>query len=393
MADFVFGDLKSAYESFREPKAGLIIEGTELTEDSGLAIAEAGVELTGGYEASIATIVLMGCFNPDSASFDIKKTKQFLYMGSSVILYLGYGTAIREVFRGFIARVHFRVPALDGNDIPTIELTCMDVKGLLMSNRHSKRLKSQYYSDAVKEVLEGNDFIMQKDPTGKSFTELTISNTPDKPQGESGGGGEGGGQQGTTDKRVEMVEESDYEFIVKAAKRYNFEFFVVGDTLYFIEAKKNTTPLIELSPRMGMIDLDVGYDMTGLVKSVVVRNIDMAQGKYIGDKKQSKSKISMGNKAKPLVEKQSMVYIDPTTDSKEEAGYRASYLMESIDYRLGSVSGVFVGLPELIPGRFIALTEFGQPVNNNFYLTTVRHSMTPTSFVTRFEGVANNIGQ
>jgi hypothetical protein len=100
----------------------------------------------------------------------------------------------------------------------------------------------------------------------------------------------------------------------------------------------------------------------------------------------------MGNKAKSLVEKQSLVYIDPTTDSKEEAGYRAAYLMDSIDYRLGTVEGVFLGLPELIPGRFIKLTDFGQPLNNSFYLTTVRHTMTQSSFVTRFEGVANNIG-
>ncbi len=391
MADFVFGDLKSTYESFREPKVSVVIDGNELTEDSGLGVRSAEVELTGGYEASMATLTLGGCFDPDTRSFDIKKTKQFLYMGSSVIIYLGYGVSVREVFRGFIARVHFIIPEFIGDENPCIELTCMDVKGLLMANRHSKRLKSQYYSDAVREVLEANAFISQKDGMGKNFTELNISNTPDKPGGEGGSGGGGGGQT-TTDKRVEMVEESDYEFIVKAAKRYNFEFFAVGDTLYFIEAKKNTTPLIELAPNMGMIDLDVGYDMTGLVKSVVVRNIDMEQGKYIGDKKQSKSKISMGNKAKSLVEKQSLVYIDPTTDSKEEAGYRAAYLMDSIDYRLGTVEGVFLGLPELIPGRFIKLTDFGQPLNNSFYLTTVRHTMTQSSFVTRFEGVANNIG-
>ena len=149
MADFVFGDLKNAYESFREPKAGIVIDGNELTPDTGLALAEADVELTSGYEASIATVTLTGCFDSDSASFDIKKVKKFLYMGSSVILYLGYGTAIREVFRGFIARVHFRVPELTSDEVATIELTCMDVKGLLMANRHSKRLKSQYFSRAA----------------------------------------------------------------------------------------------------------------------------------------------------------------------------------------------------------------------------------------------------
>ena len=342
----------------------------------------------------MATLTLTGCYDPDSRSFDIKKTKQYLYMGSSVIVYLGYGSSLREVFRGFIARVHFLIPQFIEDEIPKIELTCLDVKGLLMANRHSKRLKSQYYSDAVREVLEANSFIMQKDSSGSNFTELNINNTPDKPQGASGGGtGAGGGTQQTTDRRVEMVEESDYDFIVKAAKRYNFEFFVVGSNLYFIEAKKNTDPLIELNPLMGMIDLDVGYDITGLVKSVVVRNIDMEQGKYIGNKMKSKSKISMGNKAKPLIENQSLVYIDPTTDSKEEAGYRAAYLMNNVDYRLGSVTGVFVGMPEIIPGRFITLTDFGQPLNNNFYITSVRHSMTPREFTTRFEGVANEIGK
>ena len=394
MADYEFKELKDTYDGFREPKASVIIDGKELDEESGLMVTEVEAELSSGYEASMTTVVLVGSFDPNSRSFDIKKTKQFLFMGSSIIVYLGYSGQVREIFRGFIARVHFRIPEILSSELPSIELTCMDVKGLLMANRHSKKLKSQYFSDAVKEVLEENAFIMQKDSTGQNFTELSISNTPDKPQGggDAGGAGGGGGGGATTDRRVEMVEESDYDFIVKAAKRYNFEFFTVGNTLYFIEAKKNTTPLIELSPRMGMRDIDVGYDMTGLVKQVVVRNIDMAQGKYIGDKKQSKTKISMGNKAKSLVEKQSLVYIDPTTDSKEEAGYRAQYLMDSIDYRLGSVDAQFVGIPELIPGRFITLKEFGQPLNNDFYVTTVRHSMTRESFITRFEGVANNIG-
>ena len=214
--------------------------------------------------------------------------------------------------------------------------------------------------------------------------EMNVGNTPDKSAG--GGGGE------TNDKRVEMVEESDYEFIVKAAKRYNFEFFAVGDTLYFIEAKKNTTPLIVLKPNTGLQNIDVGYDMTGLVKEVVVRNIDMAQGKYIGNKTKFTNKISLGNKAKSLIDKQSLVYIDPTTDSKEEAGYRASYLMETIGYRLGSVVGEYLGMPEIVPGRFISIEGFGTPLNNEYYLTTVRHILQRGDYRTVFEGCANKIG-
>lgn len=360
-----------------------------MTADTGLAITEIEVELTGGYDASLATVVLSGSYDSDKKKYDIDKTKKFLFMGSSVNIYLGYGTSVREVFRGFIARVHFIIPDPVSEDMPSIELTCMDVKGLMMANRHSKRLKARYFSDAVKEILEANAFITQKDESGNSFMELNISNTPDKKQG----GNEGGGQEEKDDRRVEMVEESDYEFIVKAAKRYNFEFFAVGNVLYFIEAKKNTTTLIELDPRMGMKSMDVGYDMTGLVRSVVVRNIDMAQGKYIGDKKKSQTKISLGNKAKALVEKQSLVYLDPTTDSKEEAGFRAAYLLDNADYRLGSVNAEFVGIPEIIPGRFIKLKNFGKPLDNDFYITSVRHLLNNNRFVTRFEGVANSIGK
>ncbi len=383
MADFEFKNLKKTYENFREPKAAIKIDGTELDSKSGLAVTGVEIELTAGYEASIATVTLAGAYDPNSKCFDIKKVKQYLYLGSSVVVYLGYATSVREVFRGFIAKVHFIVPDDSGADMPCIELTCMDVKGLMMANRHSKRLKAQNYGDAVKEILESYP-VFSSGLGGSGFMEMNVGNTPDKSAG--GGGGE------TNDKRVEMVEESDYEFIVKAAKRYNFEFFAVGDTLYFIEAKKNTTPLIVLKPNTGLQNIDVGYDMTGLVKEVVVRNIDMAQGKYIGNKTKFTNKISLGNKAKSLIDKQSLVYIDPTTDSKEEAGYRASYLMETIGYRLGSVVGEYLGMPEIVPGRFISIEGFGTPLNNEYYLTTVRHILQRGDYRTVFEGCANKIG-
>lgn len=386
MAEFEFSNLKQTYESFREPKAVVYIDGKELDSEQSVSVTDVEVELTAGYEASIATVTLSGAYDSGSKTFEIKKTKQFMYLGSTVVIYLGYATVVREVFRGFIAKVHFIVPETDSGDLPTVELTCMDVKGLMMANRHSRKLKALYFSDAVKEILESYSIFQERDSSGSLFMEMNISSTPDKPPGAQGGGNQ------TTDRRVEMVEESDYDFMVKAAKRYNFDFFVVGKTLYFIEAKKNQTPLIVLRPSSGMINIDVGYDMTGLVKEVVVRNIDMAQGKYIGDKKKSSNKISLGNKAKSLIEKQSLVYIDPTTDSKEEAGYRASYLMETIDYRLGSVTGEYLGMPELVPGRFVTLEGFGTPLNNEFFLVNVKHQFTGGKYRTVFEGCANKIG-
>lgn len=391
MADFTFSQLKDKYEEFHEPVVVIYINDKQMDKDeSGLIVRKAEVELVSGFEAAIAEVTLTGAYDKKVKVFSTDKIKNYILLGSRIAISLGYGGVVREVFRGFIARVHFVV----GYDTPGIVLTCMDVKGNLMADRHSKRLKARYYSDAVKEILDQNPFFTIKDDMGKDFITYTSDNTPDKPGGD--GGNEGGdaagpGEKKTDDVRIEMVEESDYEFIVKAARKFNFEFFSVGRDLYFCEAKKKEDILIELSYGIGLTRLDVGYDITGLVREVEVRNVDSDQGDYVGKSKKLNSNISMGNKAKPLVDNQTYVYIDPTVRNKEDAEYRANYISDMMDYRLGSLRAAGPGLPELIPGRFIRIKEMGKPVENTFYLTKVRHVYTLSGFSTDIEGCANKI--
>ncbi len=384
MADFEFKDLKKIYEGFNGPVIVVYVNGKKLEQaKTNLLVRNAEIELVSGYEAAIAELTLEGAFDRNTLTFKTDKAKNFILLGSTISILLGYGVSVREVFRGFIAKVHF----VAGNETPGIVITAMDIKGSLMADRHSKKLKARYYSDAVKEVLDGNSLFSEKDSSGSDFYQFSSDNTPDKPEG----GGNTGGEQKTDDKRVEMVDESGYEFIVKAAKKYNFEFFSVGRYLYFRQAKKNTTPLIELTLGAGLTFMDVGFDITGLVRQVEVRNVDSDQGAFLGKTLKLNSNISMGNKAKPLVEKQSFVYIDPTAQSKEEAEYRANYLSGLMDYRLGSLNAQAVGLPELIPGRFVSVKDLGKPVDNDFYITRVRHVINLTDYYTEIEGSANKL--
>ncbi|MBQ9503425.1 MAG: hypothetical protein IJU93_00270 [Lachnospiraceae bacterium] len=398
MAEFDISNLKEKYEDFQSPLIVVEVEGKKIDkEEHGLQVTNCEVELTSGYEAAIAEVELEGAY--DGTVFDITKCKNVIAMGSSIKISFGYGASVREVFRGFIARVNFVIPKSTYDD-PYIKLTAMDIKGNMMANRHSRRLNSKYFSDAVKEVIEANPFYNYKDEQQKNFTELVIDNTPDKPEGAGdggaaagGGGGAPGGAEGekTDDVRVEMVEESDYEFVVKAAKKFNFEFFTVGGMLYFIKAKKNETVLMEFLPGEMIKNLDVGYDITGLVGQVEVRNVDSDKGDFVGKTQKLSGKISIGNKAKPLITNQALVYIDPTAQSKESAGYRAEYLSSQASYRLGNLTATIVGLPELIPGRFIELKELGVPVNNTFYVTRVRHVLQRSEYTTEIEGCAKEI--
>jgi len=117
--------------------------------------------------------------------------------------------------------------------------------------------------------------------------------------------------------------------------------------------------------------------------------MDVGKGKAITSSKKLQGRVSQGNKAKPLLKKSQKVYIDPTVSSQVEAGYRAEYLMEEISYRLGTLEAEFIGLPELIPGRFIKLTGLGTGPSNTFYLHTVRHIMdSERGYITKVTGKA-----
>ena len=103
-------------------------------------------------------------------------------------------------------------------------------------------------------------------------------------------------------------------------------------------------------------------------------------------------KISMGNKAKKLINKSEKIYVDPTITSKEEAEYRVDSLMEEMSYRFGSLECDCIGMPELMPGKFLVLKSLGEPVENKFYVVKVVHRMKDEGgFETTVYGKANGI--
>ena len=139
----------------------------------------------------------------------------------------------------------------------------------------------------------------------------------------------------------------------------------------------------------GVSKFDVGYSLTCIVESIVARAMDASTGKVIVSKGTFSNDISTSNKAKKLVKKSKKVYIDPTITSQAQADERVASLMETMSYRLGSMECECVGIPELVPGRFVELSGLGSPVENQFYVTTVIHDFQEeTGYKTRIIGKA-----
>lgn len=357
MASYKYGDLKKIYHDFEHPVAVLKVGNKDFADNKNAWILnDIEVELTCGFEASIATFCIYNVFSKYTSTFEFDDLKKYIQLGQKTEISLGYLDQTRTVFIGVITRAEF---IYENEEQPYVRVTAMDVKGIMMACGFAKQLKAENYSDAVKEVFTRTAYNKMQQ---YGMLTLEVDDTPDKQSSEKDAA-----------KTIEVLNESDYEFVVRAAKRYNYEFFAHCDTVYFRKARKNKEILMELGPGTGLLGFDIGYDITGLVEQVEVRGMDTGKAKVIQAKEKIKNKISTGSHAKALLKGSVKVYTDPSVASKAEAQNRAEFLAEQTAYRFGSADCKSVGLPELIPGRYIRIAALGTAVENLFYLQTVRH--------------------
>lgn len=360
-ADSQFDSLAEEYKDYKQPMVVVKINNMNFSENkSNLDFTDVEVELSCGYEASMAAISIINGFDKEKGCFRTQDLKKYIFLGSSVSISMGYDTVAKNIFRGFIAKVNF---ISEEDEMPYVQITCMDVKGIMMSGSYAKQLSATTYSDAVDELFKKS--VYEKMRSKEIFTELAISQTPDKQHASS--------SQNENDQSIEMVNESDYEFVVRAAKKFNYEFFVDSGIVIFRKAKSAKNPIMELTLKKGLKRFDICYDITGLVESIQVRGMDTSKIKLIKSKQKYNEKISMGNKAKQLLKKSERIYIDATAKSQQDTQYRSEYLLDDMSYRFGTLECECIGMPELKPGNYIKISGIGEPADNEFYICTAKH--------------------
>ncbi len=381
MATHTFSNLKRKYDGFEHPFIVLTINGKEMSKNKyGFVVSDIEVELTSGFEASIATFAIYNTFDVDNGCFRINDAKSYIMLGSSVEIALGYEKQAQNVFCGFISRVNF---VYEEGEPPGIRITAMDVKGIMMANNYSRQIKAKSYGAAVREILNRSAYMSMSN--SKIIKNIIVSDTPDKAMLQTTSGK-------ASDRTIEMVAESDYEFVVKAAKKYNYEFFTECGNVYFRKAKSNAETIMEMGPADGLRTFDVEYDVTGLVETIMTRATDVGKAGLIESKQKFSNKISIGNKAKKLIKKTEKVYLDATITSKEEADLRAQSLMEEMSYRFGSLECDCIGMPEIMPGKFIVIKALGSPPENKFYIVRVVHKLSEDrGFETKIYGKVSAI--
>jgi phage protein D len=367
-AEYTYKDLYSKYNTFDYAMVKVELNGKLFAnKHQDIFVNDIRVDLSCGFEASMASFRLYNIYDlnrtgdPSQSKFRYDAINNEVILGAPVRIWFGYAGQYEHIFTGFIASVDF---GYDGENFYYIEVTAMDAKGVMMASGYAAQLTARSYGDAVSEILQRVSYNNMQE--AEIISKITVSATPDKKQpGES---------DGASAETIEMVSESDYEFIVKAAKKFNFEFFIDRGEVLFRKARSNTKPLIELIGSNGIKAFRMGYSLTGMVESIEVRALDPGTGKVTTAKGKYTGQMSTKSKAKSLVKKSSRVYIDPTIFTQQEADARLESLMTQMSYRLGSVECECIGMPELVPGRF-AKIAVGSPGDNYFYITNVIHEV------------------
>lgn len=389
-AKLTYSTLQATYQNFTTPQAAVFFGGDAFKNTGEFVIDDIMVELTSDFEASIATFRIYHIYDQSASSFRYDEVKKQVCIGNVLDIALGYLGTGKTVFHGFVAGLDFHY---ESSGLPYLEVTGMDIKGVMMASSYAQQISASSYSAAVEQIFARSVYSsLMRDMT------LRVTATPDAggAAGMLGGGlseGIGGTSGGTTAATVEMVSESDYEFVVKAAKRYNYEFFADKNIIYFRPAKSETAAQAELSVGAGIVDFNVGYSVSGLVGEIQTRSVDAGTGKLVKASKKLGQDAAIESKARALVNGAQKVYIDASIQSQQDADARAESLFERMSYSLGSFEATCIGIPDLSPGRFVEVKGMGAPADNTFYITTVTHQFSSDEgYRTRLTGKTARFG-
>lgn len=346
---YTYDSLVNKYGNFHVPAVCLNVNGSDAVADLNLNIQSLQISLFLS-QASTAVIRLGEVYDTETRSFDDAVKSKFK-LGTVVEVGIGYVSELQTVLKGFVAGL-----GAEFGENTSLVVTIKDVRELMQTGGiHHVLHDVEHYSDAVKTILNGYSKLcsVEVDATEEQL------------------------------ERPVSQRSNDYDFITRELignGRCNREFLVVADKAYFREYKKDTSAIcsMELGRELQKFQMESSY--TDIQVDV------------IGYNQQAQTVITATATAKSAEQQSSLMsvtpihnIIDPEADSQEKADRCAEAYANKL-LALGQVgSGKCVGLPELIPGRFVEIDMLEEMANKKYYIEEVTHKIDKQGFVTEFK--------
>ncbi len=367
MAKYTFDQLEKKYGSFSDGAGKIDIEGFSVADK--FTVRSITVQISALYEAGYAEFTIFDGFDESSDGFSMDKTlAKKLAEGKKVEISLGYGEKLTNVFSGYIDGIRVDYSYETAFSITVI---CLDGKGMMMNSFRSEiKTNVKKYSDAVKKTLNAYSGCF-------SVGKVTPTNELEIP--------------------FSQLNESDYDFVVRLAKRLNYSFYIHLGKAYFVPFGNDRTVIFEITPKIRLTEFSIETSLRKRVsKVIVVNNDEKDEKKRIKSEVSSVNVLESGSSSKAAANRaitSDMVktITDPAATTAEIAKNIAQAEIDRMSY--SSVEGTVetVGLPELYPGVFAAVSGFGSAFEKDYYIKKVTHRLYGEKFTTTLELGGNEI--
>jgi phage protein D len=270
-----------------------------------------------------------------------------LKLGEVLTVELGYGSTLTNVFQGYISNL-----TMEFGKMPSITVTALDARALMRMNVRELTYTEMKVSDVVTKVLGAYKKVCPK---------VTVTATTDQPA-------------------VILQNSSDYEFIKEdLCASSKSEFFILGDTAYFRAMRTPDTAIRTLEHDKGLVSFSCS--ITYCNEEIRIYGHDEKKNEDVEVKKDAKSETTASDAitAKPIKE-----FRISNVDDKTKAENIAEYELNELMKKNQTGRGACIGLPEIVPGRFLKIDKLDASVNKTYYIKQVTHSF-GSGFTTEFE--------
>lgn len=362
------------YDKFSYPQYIVKINGNVL--DSKFTNKEITVELTATYEASYCFFLISNGFHlkgKDQITID-ENLKRLVKLGNKVEISLGYYKAENKaIFTGYIDSVSVDYAKGEGI-LYTVE--CLDGKGIMMNSFHSETKKSlKKYSAAIEDILKKYSSIIKLNSNSidKSDTEISVL--------------------------IEQHNESDYAFVVRLAKSLGYGFYIENGTAVvqkIAEGDKNVVFQFDINEYVE--EFKMHSSLKKQVSAVTIRsNNERKPSNPIEGKATSfqnivqSGTVNAGAISKILTDRVSKTMIDYTVSSETEAKKRAEAQLAALYANTMEGSIKTPGIPDILPGKIIKVSGFGEGYDRKYYVTKVIHKIQNGNFTTQCQLEVNEL--
>lgn len=343
---YTYDELVKAYDNFCTPAAAIYVGNSAENIITAKNTAIDSIQLVLSSEETAAlSFEITNVFNLTNHSIK-NEMKDMFSPGTIIKAALGYGSNLTTVFKGYVTeyRTIYR-------EDPVIHVTAVDFRKLLMENRREKyKYAENTYSKIFEQIITNYSGL---------YDTLHVD---------------------AVEEKAELMQSStDYQFIKdELCKWADRSFFVAGGDVYFKKKDESKSPFLELEWGKNLISFYSG-------KSYCNEQIRAysSQGDKTGNMCSTDIKTDDDT---PSLTSQTSV------EEWELGGELDNRILqnwlerraEEKRMRMKTAGGSVVGMPELVPGRYIRIKGVDSSDAGVYLIREVRHSFDDSGFTTDF---------